>query len=680
MVRKRLIAFSILSVATTIIFFSALTPLDLESTLNAWYGFGANRNGSLQPVSFFGIPVFAPFLGLGVRLPLLSGITNSPLAWIAPNLSISSLQLGIIAIGLISVIVCLYFTIIRVNPNFSSIYFGILILVILSTSWFYTFVNDWTEIAVGYLGMIHLFLGVTLLFNPYSGRTRSRVNELTGLFILGKGFFMVSLTHVGYMPAIIYPFLFFVLTLKPLKKIMLLSKSTKLSIALFGFLFLLKQTQIFEEINVSEVDNLRNQSITGILSTIIQGSFFAFDTNFTSRAIVLPIGFIFAAGLLLKVQNINKGGGSPDFRVTVGRSMWLTSLFSILLIFVNNLGFLPSASQNWLFRDVAVMTGLSSWVFLHRRSMLVNNRLIIKFIPLCAGMNALALLFFFGNLMVGSTLHSTRVSTPAKSNILLTESIEGAGQRILYDFNQWNYLFNTGSKKLDPREIYSNGYSSITGWPKMRGSMPLMVSSTPLEGKIDKLNCDTSLLQFIQVSWVVTKFRCDIPIKNEFPNGIKIYENNSFFVLKILKQGLDVPNCALFNSNCLARIVQLGKPIISAIPQISTCNSVCAYSLDFILQPNSAYILPIKFDEQLKFKELGPNSSLNTFQIGSLLGVSNSEEATIKGADLYYYPSDYQLVSIIASLALFFLLAAVGVLLIMRYFFDLISGRRKVST
>jgi hypothetical protein len=326
------------------------------------------------------------------------------------------------------------------------------------------------------------------------------------------------------------------------------------------------------------------------------------------------------------------------------------------------------------------MTGLSSWIFLHRRSILVNDKVIVKFIPLCAGINALALLFFFGNLMIGSTLHSVRISTPAKSNILLTESIEGAGQRILYDFDQWNYLFNTGSKKLDPREIYSNGYSSITGWPKMRGSMPLMVSSTPLEGKIDKLSCDPSLLQFMQVSWVATKFRCDMPMKGEFPNGIKIYENNSFFVLKTLKQGFNVPNCELLNSDCLARVVQFGKPIISAIPQISTCNSVCAYSLDFVLQPNSAYILPIKFDEQLKFNELGANSSLNTFQFGSLLGVSNSEEATIDGADLYYHPSDHQIVSIIASLSFFFLLAALGILLIMRYFFDLIFGRRKVSS
>jgi hypothetical protein len=98
MVRKSLIAFTFLGVATTIILFAVLTPLDLESTLNAWYGFGSNNNRSLQPVSFFGIPVFAPFLGLGVRLPLLSGITNSPLAWIAPNLTILSLQLGVISV------------------------------------------------------------------------------------------------------------------------------------------------------------------------------------------------------------------------------------------------------------------------------------------------------------------------------------------------------------------------------------------------------------------------------------------------------------------------------------------------------------------------------------------------------------------------------------------------------
>ena len=679
MVRKGLITFTFLSFATIIALFAVLTPLDLESTLNAWYGFGSDNNRSLQPVSFFGIPVFAPFLGLGVRLPLLSGITNSPLAWIAPNVTIISLQIGVISVSLISLIAFLYFVTVRINPKFSTLYFGILILVILSTTWFYAFVNDWTEIAIGYLGIIHLFVGVILLFNPNKRHIRSRIDELISLFILGVGGVLVSLTHVGYLPAIIYPFLFFVFALKPLRNFLMLGRSTKLVLVLAAILFVLKQLQVFDAVSFSEADNLREQSFKNLTSTVMQGLIFAFNTDFTSRAIVLPIGFLIAAGLLLGAKKKNEKGGLVDFRVSVARALWLTSLFSILLIFVNNLGFLPSASQNWLFRDIAVLSGLFSWILLHRQVPLAFVKPGLRFISFCAGTNAIVFLLFFCNIIIGSAIQSTQATTPTRNYIFSAESVYGHGQRVLYDFYQWDNFFNPGTKKIDSREIYSRGYSSITGWPKMRGSMPLMISTRPLEGKIDKFNCNSSLLQFLQVSWVATEFRCDMPIGSELVNGVSIYKNGEFFILKSHTQIVNFPNCPLFDDDCFLKIIQIGEQITSSSPQITACKNDCAYSLDFNLQPNSAYILPIKYDERLGIKELQINSTLKTFQVGGFLGVSNPGENVIQGAELSYQPSVFQTISILAGVAHLFLVVTLGFLLVLCLIINLTRSRRKTT-
>jgi len=648
--RKGFIATTLFLSAGLSILFYFLEPIDLESTLNAWYGLKSNSKYGLNPVTFLGIPVYAPFLSLGVKIPLLSGITNSPLAWISPYFSIFDLQFGLTVGGLVSTLVFMTLVIRKINPKFQTFYTLLLILTVLSTTWFYIFVNDWVEIALGYLGIIHLFLAFMALFAISENK---KLNEAVFLILLGIGTFLVSLTHLGYLPAIVYPFIFFVLSLRPTSKLKSLNRSSKLVTFLLFVFLIFKQSQVLEAINFSKVENLRTETIKMLTSSSLDGSLLLLNNNFASRAIIFPIGFVIATILVLKLPKEKSNTGQEGIRRFLALRLCLTSIFSVFLVFFNNLEVIPSASQNWLFRDLAVWTGVSSWVLANYPTQFGRKNRRVNFRTVAAASNAAILAVFFTNIILGSAYNSISGQNHfrTKDNIDLLKP--GHGGRILFDFDRWSEDFNSSGSKLDPREVQARGYASITGWPKMRGSMPFQSSDNPLEGKIDRLSCYPPLLQFLQVKWILTRYPCEIIGGNELNNGLRLYENNDFFVLKLRNSNTFLENCQLLESVCVDRILQNGSQIPIKYLQIRICERDCAYSLNFPMLPNASYLLPIKYDSGLYLKNFNSKKDLRIFQVGPFVGLSNSGKKIVNGVDLQYNPSIFQITSILSGIAHF---------------------------
>ena len=643
-----------------------LTSPDLESTLNAWYGFQGGKASVLKPVTFFGIPVYAPFIALGVKLPLLSGIVNSPLAWVAPYLSIFSLQIVLVALSLASALIFTYYVLCKVNNYFRGIYFLLLDIVVVSTTWFYVFVNDWSEIALGYLGAIHLFLFLILISGNTSVTKRTKAEEIVMLIIAGIGSLLISLTHVGYMPALVYPLLFFTALVLPTSSFLRLNAGSKIILSAFAILLVLKQLQLFDELTAINSSNLRKNSPSELFYSIFQGTLSILRKDSVSREIILPVGLNIAVLCFIKIHARGELLSiSPSLKVA--KKLNLVSIFSVLFIFVNNLGVIPSASQNWLYRDIAVWSGLFSWLLIHKSWSWNCSLRIRRFMVVCVFANMLTIAIFFTTLILGSA-EKAITTPPEQSRDLIVESIDStSGGRLIFDFEKWSPFFSEPGKKLDPRSIYSKGISTITGWPKMRGSMPIVNSIPTLEGRIDQISCNPLVLEFLQVGWIATDEPCEIVNGVAMQDGIKLYKNDNFIIVKGIAPDFTYPNCELLDANCMTIYLENGLKQSSSQPQVLACKVDCAFELNFPVVPGETYLLPIKYDSGLYLKDENEISDLKISKSGSLMSISNKGKNSIVNTKIYYAPSYLQVVSIVSSILMFLIVTILSLLFVMRF-------------
>ena len=328
---------------------------------------------------------------------------------------------------------------------------------------------------------------------------------------------------------------------------------------------------------------------------------------------------------------------------------------------------MPSASQNWLYRDIAVWSGLFSWLLIHNSWSWHCSLHLKRIMVACVGVSSLTIAIFFTTINLGSA-EKAIARPPDRGKSLIVESIDStSGGRIIFDFEKWGTFFSEPGMKADPRSIYSKGFSTITGWPKMRGSMPLVNSIPALEGRIDQISCDPLVLQFLQIGWIATDRPCEIVNVVAMQDGVKLYKNDNFIIVNKIAPDVTYPYCELLDASCMTKYLDNGLKQSSSIPQVVSCKAECAFQLNFPVVPGETYLLPIKYDSGLHFKEEYEISGLKIFKSGSLISISNEGKSSIMNTKIYYSPSYLQVISIVSSILLFLIVTILLLLYVTKF-------------
>lgn len=159
---------------------------EVESTVTSWIGV----LGYQRTTRWLGIPVYQNFVDLGSELPLLSSISASPISILGSLLSVQNVQIVTLMVAIVSVAACI--TLSELRPkNWTQNSFAQLVL--LAPIGHYFLANDWTDLALSYLGFFSVALVAcdAALMHSF-GRNRH-------FFGLSLGTFLLVIGHLGYI-------------------------------------------------------------------------------------------------------------------------------------------------------------------------------------------------------------------------------------------------------------------------------------------------------------------------------------------------------------------------------------------------------------------------------------------------------------------------------------------------
>jgi hypothetical protein len=657
---------------------------DSESSFNSWFGMNVKNDIGIQPTNYAFIPIFTNSIGTGYELPFLSGITNSGIAFLTNIISVSYFRIILFSLSL------LYLNYVFSNfikfrdekPIFLllSLYFNLGIFPIIYS---YTIKNDWWDIGIGFCAGSAVLINILNGIRSIEDRNQ-RINKLKHIYLLQfVGFFLLSLTHLGYIGAIILPIIYIFITITIVQK-----NSSRFYRFMFVnfliFIFSISNNLIetyFALRSKVFLNDVEDEQISSLMQKIVVDNFSFLLRDYNGREIFLNLGASLGLIILnfynrskrLKSNEANRNKNIQNILV------YLPFISMIFVLFNSKINYLINPSINYLFRDMSVLATLIA-IILQVKSREI--RFSYKYnILIVISIIVLQLVWFKNTVQSSSDFNNIKkIFTAEKSErgvkFLRKYSEEMNQITIWSDEVFWRNEGRFPDAPQDNEELRESGIYSIGGWPKIRNIQSLdSIFQGQLnleENYIGANSCDVILNSFLMVDYIVRhKMNPCSKLNQEFVTENFIwYKVDRGLPLRISgMSGYDV-NCTNEQSipSCFKDSGIMKQDIKYSNLVIEKCKSNCVFRIrNLTLQSNEAILLPVGFNKYLKLKS-GDNVLQQIEEIkfqdfkkfGAIRNSSNTK-IFVKNLELIYSPSNLKIFQIylqyIYILALFISLA-----------------------
>jgi hypothetical protein len=637
---------------------------DVESTQNAWFGMNVSANNGIQPTTYNFIPVYTGAIGTGFELPFLSGVSNSIFAPLTNFIPLSILMLLLLAAAILYANNGFNYLL----NQYASRKSNLILIIIFNASIFpivysYTILNDWWEIGIGFCA------GTGILLNTISAAfrinkkifIRNDLIKIIPMQMLGSLF--LSLTHLGYLGALIIP-----------SAIILVAIAITLKSRIFLLIVLINLLVFAISIAGLSIDtilaggdffgksNVVNVKTTDLISSLISHNFNLSKNAYSGREIYLNLGIgigIVILNLLRKDQL--KELFNDKFNYHLQLILTFIPILSTFFVISNqHIYIIINPSINYLFRDFSVV---ASVVLISHYVKFIKAK---KFglVPLIIILGACVYHFTWisNTVLVGkqtggnkSILRELIINNENKmqKSYIEKEYLSSQGTTIWADDSFWrnhNYL----DAPISSEELRRMGVFSIGGWPKIRSTRALQFLSRDSivvrENYIAHASCDVKINQFLLVDYV-------IKAKDLGCSNLEVYSQSKNFIwykiigkLYLFHQGNLSKDSICFNSSkdadCseISQLFTTSKVNRSEL-ELIRCKNSCILKIEsLILRINETLILPVSYSHGL---ELFTNSNteykkdLVIGEYNSFATITNvSERSTvIDKIELRYLPT-----------------------------------------
>lgn len=593
------------STVITLFFLFFIGIVDRETSFSSWAGLPTAASTGFQPITLRGIPVYMQFQGLGYRLPMVSGITNSPVSFAAGFLDIDlirSVLLGIATFaGMFSFVQASYH---RVEVEEERWRRGVALRVICSAplvaiSFTYIVKNDWSDVAFGFWGSIATTFTMLRLVDQQAFKRSQLLESLT---LLSIGFFFVCIS---------YPWNWSLFVPLTLSLCVLLTRliwrtrdwiflGTLVPLAVFVVATFGQSLDMFwEYLSQSQSmgpRTLENGSLGGIVNLLLV-QFGWLTTGREPYLAVFPIviSLSFVRRTPLSIASRTEAFIGCIVLVLGGSFTWLAEIPWLRAM-------LPSAS--FAFRDIllplVLLWTIRSLSHILNTSSKLNNGLSLQsskaaLLGLCAIYFVLPLTSLLVNLGTVSPLSDPAVDELSSGTVRAINR----GQLVYVNRSSW-YGTDETKESFGPRQLQGAGIATINVLSKMRSNQILEPQFEVFEGGLQDEHCIWSkTARFLHVSYLVGTRFCE----QSEPNDKQLTEVGGALWANLLVESSVRSSeiCPLIRLPCLSLWEESGAIQIRDAKRsdfFRRCLERCVAEAQ-ITEPGSRMLMPIRFDEVL---------------------------------------------------------------------------------
>lgn len=601
------ISLIVASVATAITLFLLLLIgiVDRETSFSGWAGLPTAAPMGFQPITLRGIPVYTQFQGLGYRLPLVSGITNSPVSYVARFLDIDSIRsvlLGIATfVGMFSFVQASYH---RAEAEEERWRRGVSLRVICSAplvaiSFTYIVKNDWSDVAFGFWGSIASTFALLRLVDQ---RVVKRSQLLESVTLLSIGFFFVSISY-PWNWSLFVPLTLFLYVL--LTRLIWRARDWTFLGAL-GPLAVYLATTFAQSIDIfweyrsqSEVmgpRTLESGSLQGIANLLLV-QFGWLTTGREPYLAIIPIviGLFFSRRAALSLVSRTEAFIGCILLMLIGGFTWFAE--------VPLLGtMLPSAS--FAFRDILLPLVLLWTVRSLSHILNISSKLNTGTLRQSPNLGLLSLCAIYLALPLTSLLFNLETVTPLNDPVAdeLSDGTAEAinkGELVYVNRSSW-YGTDETKEFFGPRRLQGAGIATINVLSKMRSNQILEPQFEVFEGGLQDEHCIWSkTARFLHVSYLVGTRFCE----QSEPTDKQLTRVGSPVWADVLAESSlrSSETCPLIRLPCLtlweeSRVIQIREAKENDF--FMRCLKRCVAEAR-IAEPGFRMLMPIRFDEVL---------------------------------------------------------------------------------
>ena len=491
---------SLLVTASPVLCFMTLAPrTENETSINAWIGvLGYSRS-----TTWLGLPVYQNFLNFGSALPLMSNISLSPLSILGTYLPVQHVQICMLAL---STLLCANALLKESFLQHHIRYLKTTISCILGYPFLhYLYANDWTEFVLGTHGFTVLCCTLLGLLSKSSEPTK------TPWGALWLGGCLVSLTHLGYAGAVIFPLILVCLSMGVGSVIQALKRTSRLALTLLSLSMLIGGLwlgQLVHLFNLGVINNARPTSARHLLDELLTFGLSASVREFETAGFFqvvrhLPYNrslFLVWPALLAILWLLLQGKTKTEFSAA-DRALFRRLTIAIILIFLlaslgNFLSYPLRPSYDYLYRDSIVvlfflMAGVASGTLTTKPLGRLEGRPRLFPQPPNGTTTVIALLFILTGVSVGQVLPILVIERSQHGNLGCSEVSRLETIWVGEDF--WN-----GTQPRNPfrpadcslyQLILAEQYS-VGAWLKIRQTSSDGASGIEIENFVEDANLE----------------------------------------------------------------------------------------------------------------------------------------------------------------------------------------------